>query len=223
MFDVRAMPEQASPDLIARAQRVEPATIGHFRFRGFPAPNIRPVGSPKRIAGTAVTLALPASDSTLLHYAAGIIRPGDILIIDRLGDKTHACLGGGVAISLMRFGLTGVIIDGPCTDPEEIRDSGLPVWAAGVSPITTRVGGLGGAMNVPVSIGGAVVMPGDIVIADEAGIVILPPGEALADIDRALGLQLSEPAFIGRVSRETPLGELTGANALVESKLSDRS
>jgi regulator of RNase E activity RraA len=87
--------------------------------------------SPQRIVGTAVTLALPGADPSLLHHAVGLVRPGDVLIIDRLGDEVHACLGGGVAPALVRTGLAAVIPDGPCTDPAELRDVGLPTGPSG--------------------------------------------------------------------------------------------
>jgi 4-hydroxy-4-methyl-2-oxoglutarate aldolase len=218
MFDVRPMPQQVSRRLLDRAILAEPATIGHFRFRGFPSGALRALTPSHRIVGTAVTLSVPAFDSTLLHHAAGLIRPGDILLIDRLGDHHHACLGGGVAVSLYKMGLTGIIVDGPCADPEELRQSRLPVWGRGLSAITTRAYGIGGAMNVPASIGGAVALPGDLVIADEGGIVILPEAEAEADIERAIAMQAAERELIPQVSTERPLGVLSGASKLVLAK-----
>lgn len=215
MFDIRPMPPQVGQSLLARARLAEPATIGHFRIRGFPAPAIRPLSNVRRIVGTAVTLSLPAFDSTLLHHAAGLIREGDILLVDRLGDRHHACLGGGVAVSLAKMRLTGVIVDGPCADPEELRQSGLAVWARGVSAITTRICGIGGAMNVPANIGGAVALPGDLVIADEGGVIILPLAEAEAEIERAIAMQAAEKELIPQVSAERPLGTLSGATRLV--------
>lgn len=219
MFDIRPQPEPLPQSLLDRAVLAEPATIGHFRLRGFPAPVIRPIVPVGRVAGTAVTLCLPAADSTLLHHAAGLVGPGQILVIDRLGDRHHACLGGGVALCLARAGIAGVIVDGPCADPHEIRACGLPVWASGISSITTRVQGIGGAMNVPVSVAGAVVMPGDLVIADEGGVVILPPDEAEADIERAIEMQSVEREMLPGVSQARPLGTISGATKLVVAKL----
>lgn len=223
MFELAQMPPQVPQDLVELALQAEPATIGHFRLRGFPAPSIRPVWKAPRITGTAVTLALPGADSTLLHHVAGLIRPGDILVIDRLGDRQHACLGGGVAATLAKFGLAGAVIDGPAADPHEIRDCALPVWATGISSITTRILGNGGALNVPVSVGGAVAMPGDLVIADEGGIVVIPAAEAQADVQRAIAMQKAEQEALPQVTHERPLGELTGASALVRAKLEARA
>jgi 4-hydroxy-4-methyl-2-oxoglutarate aldolase len=83
MFDIRSMPEQIAQETLAKAMSVEPATLGHFRLTGFPASRIRPLASAKKAVGTAVTLALPGADSTLLHHTVGLLRRGDILLIDR--------------------------------------------------------------------------------------------------------------------------------------------
>ena len=222
MFDIREMPGQVDDALVRRAVSAEPATIGHFHLIGFPDAAIRPLMGVPRIAGTAVTLALPAADSTLLHHCAGLLREGDVLVIDRLGDQRHACIGGGVALALARMGVRGVIVDGPCADPQELREHGLPIWSRGFSAITTRLQGIGGLMNVPVCIGGAVVMPGDLIIADEGGIVVLPPAEASAAIERAIILQGMEAEGLAKVGREFPLGRATGATALVNAKLASQ-
>lgn len=215
MFEVLKMPKQLPAELLEVALTAEPATIGHFRLFGFPSPSIRPLVPVERTVGTAVTLALAGADSALLHHAAGYLRKGDFLVIDRLGDTVHAALGGGVATVLSRIGVAGVIIDGPCADPGEIADSGLPVWCTGVSALTTRVYGNAGAMNRPVSIGGAVVMPGDLIVADQGGIVVLPPQEAEADLLRAVKLQEWEKENLSVVTQGKQLGELSGASRLV--------
>ncbi|MCV6602259.1 MAG: RraA family protein [Cohaesibacter sp.] len=101
----------------------------------------------KRILGSAVTLKLPSSDSSLLHYLSGRVRSDDILLIDRCGDECLACLGGNVALALKLAGAEGVIVDGPICDPDEIREHGLALWARGISPITTRRSSPCGEMN----------------------------------------------------------------------------
>ncbi|MNF85379.1 4-hydroxy-4-methyl-2-oxoglutarate aldolase [compost metagenome] len=219
MFKIQSMPERLPVKMLERALLAEPATIGHFRLMGFPDGAIRPMHAVPRIAGPAVTLALPAADSSLLHHAVGALRPGDVMVIDRLGDKHHACLGGGVAYALAKAGVAGVIIDGPIADPGELRDVGLAVWARGVASITTRLQGIGGAMNVPVSCGGAVVQPGDLVIADEGGVVFIPCDEAIRDIERAIQLQEMEQRGLPLISAQKKLGDLTGASAMVMAKL----
>jgi 4-hydroxy-4-methyl-2-oxoglutarate aldolase len=223
VFFVKAMPPPLSPELIARAIQARPATLGHQRMLGFPCSAIASVANPRLIAGTAVTLALPGFDSTLLHHAVEYLRPGDVLVIDRLGDTTYACIGGGVSLALARAKIAGVIVDGCCTDPEEIAASGLSVWARGMTALTTRPSGVGGYMNVPVSLGGAVALPGDLVIADASGVVFIPATEAESAVDAALELQEEEAKAMPTIGGDIPLGKMTGASALVERNLSSDS
>lgn len=218
-YILRDMPPQIAAELLTKAQRAETATIGHRRQLGFVDRTIQGVLPGRRIAGTAVTLALPGQDSTLLHHVIGQLRPDDVLVIDRLGDDRHACLGGGVACAIKASGCAGVILDGPCTDLPEIVQYDLPVWARGLSPITTRLYDIGGAFNVDVACGGAVAHPGDVVVADASGALIMPRDEAEADIDWALSKQATEPGLHERLIAGEKLGERSGATAMVEAKL----
>jgi regulator of RNase E activity RraA len=219
-YTIKDMPPQVDAALLQKAQRVETATIGHRRFLGFADPAIQEVlPKRRRVAGTAVTLALPGQDSTLLHHIVQFLRPGDVLVIDRLGDHRHACLGGGVACAIKARGTAAVVIDGACTDLPEIEQYDLPVWCRGPSPITTRIYDIGGAFNVPVSIGGAVVRPGDLVVCDFSGVLAMPPDEAEDDVDWALGKQESEPRLHEALKDGALLGERSGASAKVDASL----
>jgi regulator of RNase E activity RraA len=214
-FVIGAMPAPISAQVANRLAGVETATIGHIRHWGFLDPAIRALGAPRRLVGTAVTLALPSQDSTLLHHALGLLEPGHIVVIDRLGDRRHACWGGGVTHAAKAAGATAAIIDGMCTDPNEIREMGFPVWSRGVSPITTRIQGLGGMLNRPVSCGGVAVCPGDIVICDENGVLVLPPQELDEIVDWAIAKQARADENRKRVEGGARLGDLSGASALV--------
>ena len=218
-YSINEMPRQVDAGLVEKAGRAETATIGHRRHMGFVDKAIQCVLPNQRVAGTAVTLALPGQDSTLLHHVIADLRRGDILVIDRLGDHKHACLGGGVAAAVKASGCLAVVIDGPCTDLPEIEDLALPVWSRGVAPITTRLYDIGGSFNVPICCGGAVVNPGDLVLADFSGALVMPPREAEADIDWALGKQETEPEGHKRLLAGDKLGERTGASAMVRAKL----
>jgi 4-hydroxy-4-methyl-2-oxoglutarate aldolase len=219
-YQINPMPQQIDPALVSRAANVETATIGHIRQLGFADPAIAPMMPATTVIGTAVTLALPGQDSTLLHDVAGRLRPGDVLVIDRLGDHKHACLGGGVACAIKASGCEAVVIDGPATDRLEILDFGLPVWSRGLSPVTTRLYDIGGALNVPISCGGAAVLPGWVVVADDSGVLFMPPDEAPPFIDWALEKQIQEPASHKLIREEgARLGDLTGASAKVAAAL----
>ncbi len=217
-YKINTMPDQISAALIGKCTTVETATVGHRRHMGFMDKAIQCVLTPRRVAGTAITLALPGQDSTLLHHIIAELRSGDFLCIDRLGDSKHACLGGGVAAAIKASGFVGVAIDGPCTDLPEIQEYDLPVWSRGVSPVTTRIYDIGGSFNVPISCGGVVVNPGDVVIADFSGVLVMPPDEAEAEADWALGKQAAEPDGHKLLLSGSKLGDLSGATNLVRAK-----
>ena len=220
-YVIKDMPEQIKPVLIKKCLQTETATVGHIRHMGFVDRGVQNVlGIRETIAGTAVTLALPGQDSTLLHHIIQYLRPGDVLCIDRLGDDKHACLGGGVAAAIVATGCAGVILDGPCTDIPEIEQYNLSVWCRGTAPITTRLYDVGGSFNVPICIGGSVVNPGDVVIADFSGALIMPVGEAEADVEWALEKQKSEPDSHKRILGGERLGVLSGASKKITKKLS---
>jgi regulator of RNase E activity RraA len=172
-----------------------------------------------RVAGRAITVALPGPCSTLLHYAIDSLSPGDILVVDRLGDDRHACWGGGVTIAVKAAGGAAGVVDGPCTDIEEIKASAFPMWCRGLAPITTRLYDLGGRLNQPVSIGGVVVNPGDAVLCDESGVLVLPPKEAEAEARRALDVQEKGLVLQDRVARGERLSVLTGSRERVVAAL----
>jgi regulator of RNase E activity RraA len=219
-YHIGSVPKQVDPELIAKFESVEVATIGHFRHRGFVHHSITPVVEPGRtLVGTAVTVAIPATDSTLLHHAIGFIRPGDFLFVDRLGDDRHACIGGGVAFAIKTAGAIGVVLDGPCTDVEEILELDLPFWSRGVSGITTRLNDLGGSLNLPISCGNVPVLPGDIVIADASGIVVIPIDEAEEVVEEAIARQARAGRNKDKVAAGEKLGDLSGASRLVAAAL----
>lgn len=218
-YRIGDMPPPFDPSIAQRLAGVETATVGHLRQWGFMDARIHALGHTKRLVGTAVTLALPAQDSTLLHHALGLLRPGDIVVIDRLGDRKHACWGGGVTCAAKASGATAAIVDGMATDPLEIADLDFPVWCRGISPITTRIYDLGGLFNRPVSCGGVVVRPGDIVIADENGVLVIEPDEVDAVAEFALAKQARGESNAVKIKSGARLGDLSGATAFVEKAI----
>ncbi|MCB8819803.1 RraA family protein [Microvirga rosea] len=218
MFIVNDMPKQISQELITLLERVETATVGHFLHSGFVDRELRAVLPEKRVAGTAVTVRLPHADSTILHYLTKLVRPGDIVVVDRCGDTRHACWGGVVTHAMKIAGVKAGIVDGPATDFSEIRNVQMPMWCRGPSPITTKILGLEGAINVPVTVGGQVVEPGDAILADESGVIVLHPSEARAVAERAIGMQENEIKLLERLRNGEKLPDISGATRIVEEK-----
>jgi 4-hydroxy-4-methyl-2-oxoglutarate aldolase len=222
MFTINAMPQQLPADLIALLEKCEVATIGHVLHSGFVDRNIRAVLPHKRVAGTAVTIRIPHADSTALHYLTTLVRPGDVVVIDRSGDDKHACWGGVITHCMKNAGVAAGVIDGPATDLSEIVKVDMPVWCRGPSPITTKILGTEGQINVPVSVGGQVIEPGDAVLCDESGVIAMKPHEAEAYAKRAIEMQERELVTLERLRKGEKLPDLSGATAMVESKLVKR-
>ncbi|CAN7369293.1 RraA family protein [Devosia sp. LjRoot3] len=214
-----SMPPPVPVELLAKLADVETATAGHLRDTGFMDGTLRPLWPGGRIVGSAVTVSISGTDSTLLHHVTGLLRPGDFVVVDRLGDSRYACWGGGVTNAAKCAGAVGAVVDGPATDPEEIERFGLPVWSRGISAITTRLANLGGSFNYPVSCGGVPVHPGDIVMADESGILVLPREGAEAFADQCLIAQDKGIERIRRVRDGEKLGDVSGASLMVRKAL----
>ncbi len=112
IYRLEALPPQLDPATTARLVQVEAATLGHYLHTGFVDTAIRPLIVGPRVAGAAVTVQISGPDSTLLYHAMDRVRPGDMLVIDRVGDHKQACWGGFMAAVARIRGLAGVIIDG---------------------------------------------------------------------------------------------------------------
>ena len=219
MFTVTPMPAQSAPALVALLEKCEVATIGHVLHSGFLDREIRAVLPEKRVAGTAVTLRIPHADSTALHYLTKLVRPGDVVVIDRCGDDKHAAWGGVITHAMKMAGVKAGVIDGPATDFSEIHKTDMPMWCRGPSPITTKILGTEGSINVPVSVGGQVIEPGDAVLCDESGVVVLKPATAEAYAKRAIEMQERELVLLERLRKGEWLPDISGATAHVEGKL----
>jgi len=219
MLKINPMPHQIDGELVRRLSDVDTATIGHFRYWGFVDPALRPVIRGRRIAGTAVTVAVPADDSCILQYALGMVRPGDFLVIDKLGDVRNACLGGIVAYAAKMAGVVGIALDGVACDFDQIRDCDLPVWCRGESALTDKLLAIGGAINIPVSCGGVAVTPGDAILADTGGILVLAPDEIEETIKAAMPRQNREPSLRERVRAGEKFGDITGSTKKIHVAL----
>jgi regulator of RNase E activity RraA len=160
-------------------------------------------------------------DSTAVHKITEMIEPGDVVVVDMVGEQEHSCWGGGLARASQVRGAIGAIIDGPVTDVNEIEDLKFPVWGRAFTCLTTRVLGYGGEINVPVRCGHTVITPGDLIVADDCGVI-------------ALSLQTAWqwlPEFEAREARIASRGdifatgvslpEMSGANRLIEARIKE--
>ncbi|HUB47609.1 MAG TPA: RraA family protein [Acetobacteraceae bacterium] len=213
MFVLNDVPPSIDTALLDRLREAEPATIGHFRNVGFMDPGIRALlPGYRRIAGTAVTVRCYGADTAIVHYALGKLRPGDVLVLDRAGDTRHAACGGGVAFAAREAGCVGIIIDGPATDVQEIREYGMPVWSRGLSTVTGKRLFQHGEFCIAVSCGGVAVEPGDAILADENGVLVMKPHEIAAAADRAVAMQKAEQTTLVRITKGERLPDINDTN-----------
>ena len=148
-------------------------------------PSIRPLWGPmERLAGPAYPVACPAGDNLMLHIAIHRAPAGSVIVC-AAGDSNWAMAGGNVCAYAQQRGIAGFVVDGAIRDLAETRERRFPVFARGVIPIP-GVRKTAGLIDVPVVCGGVTVAPGDVVVADEEGIVVLPKGQAEAILAQAV-------------------------------------
>lgn len=133
---------------------------------------VKSLNTGMKIVGPALTVRVPPTDNLMIHKALTLIKPGDVLVIEGGGNHSWALLGWLMVSTARKLGVAGIVADGCVRDAQEIRKSGFPVFAAGLSPNGPFKEGPG-EINFPVSCGGQIVRPGDIIIADDDGVVVM--------------------------------------------------
>ena len=219
LFLRRPAPDPLDQEIADALLQVQTSTLGHLRDHGFPR-GLEPLRRPVRFAGPAFTVRLPHLDSTALHVAVDELRPGDVLVVEQSGD-TRSCFGGMVAFTAHTRGAVGAVISGSINDVDEITELGFPVFSSGVSARTTRILGVEGAINVPVTVGGSVVRPGDVVLGDSDGIAIIAPEEALTVAKTLRDKEAAEPALRAAITGGARLSESSGALAAFEGGMAE--
>jgi regulator of RNase E activity RraA len=215
MYTLNILPPAIHEDDLNLLRQAEPATVGHFQSTGFMTPQIRSHLHDVRIAGTAITVQMPSIDGTIMHHAIGAARPGDVLVIDRCGESTTAAFGGAMAYAAKMAGVAGIIVDGYVTDLGELRQHGMPVWSRGPSPVTTRLLGLNGKFCTPICCGGIMVHPGDAILADENGILVLRPEDIRAAATQAIAFQNNEKNTLARLKQGEKFPDVVGSRSLL--------
>ena len=169
---------RADPDVVAGLGAAGTATVHEaIGRRGFVGPEIRPIQQGVRLAGSAVTVSCHPGDNLMIHAAVEVCEEGDVLVVTNTAPSTHGMFGELLACSLMARRVRGLVIDAGVRDTLELRQLGFPVWSRHVSCQGT-VKASPGSVNVPVVLGGVVITPGDVICADDDGVVAVPGDEA---------------------------------------------
>ncbi len=177
---------QVAPEIIAALHDIPVAALSDNMHRNIGSVGLLPYHRPghKTMAGTAVTVKTRGGDNFTMMRAFEFCRPGDVLVIDAGGDVTNAVIGGILSFYAATIGTVGVVLDGAIRDVAEIRERDFPVYARGVNHRGPYKDGPG-EINVPVSVGGMVVNPGDIVVGDQDGLMAFARDEAELLIEKA--------------------------------------
>ena len=149
-------------------------------------------GCDHRLWGPACTVRLFPGDNLMVHKSLDIVRPGDVIVIDAGGSLMNAVLGDLVATKAKHRGVAGFVVDGLIRDLPGIQEIGLPVYARGTTPIGPLHRGPG-EINYPISCGGTIVNPGDVIVADSAGVVAVPR-DVVAEVLRRLNVHAARQA-----------------------------
>lgn len=183
---------RAAPDLVSRFARLPSTTVSDAMERlGAVSSQIHAIWPGAQVAGSALTVLTRAGDNLYIHRALEQAQEGDVLVVNGQGDLARALVGELLAAKARSRGVIGLVIDGTVRDGEGLSRMAMPTFARGLCPAGPYKDGPG-RVNVPVAVGGVVVCPGDIVVADADGVVIVPLDQAESVAERAEALLAAE-------------------------------
>ncbi|MEZ3499848.1 RraA family protein [Pantoea sp. KPR_PJ] len=165
---------RVSPELVTQAAEFQAAILADVAGRrGTLHGRVKPLAASMKVAGPAITVEVRPGDNLAIHAALAIAQPGDVIVVDGKGDISCALIGEIMSTQAKASGIAGIIIDGAVRDADAICESAFPVFSAGLNPCGPTKS-IAGRVNFPTSVAGAAIEPGDLIVADADGVVVLP-------------------------------------------------
>lgn len=217
-FKIRTDFERLPEEIVARYRQFVAANISDSMNGQFTMDyRIKPVYQPMRkLCGSALTVEARPGDNLLSLKAIELAKPGDVIVISGQGDTTRSVWGGFMSIMAANKGVAGVVTDGIVRDVAQSRETGLPIYAVGVTPAAPTKEGKG-QINTTICCGGVVVEPGDLVVGDEDGLVVVPKSEAVEIIARVEERIAKEAAWMEIVQKGGYIA-IDSADELIKAK-----
>jgi len=213
MNDVIKKYPRPDADLLARYADQQPATLHEaMGKRGALDNDFRPAWFGTHVCGAALTVHCRPGDNLMLHKAVSIARPGDVLVVSVDGFTEAGIWGEIVTVAAMEKGICGIVTDGGVRDTMPIHALGFPMFSRGISMKGTTKA-TPGTINHPIVIGGVLVRPGDIVIGDNDGVVVVPLAEAESMLAAGIAREKSEAAVMERIRNGESTMDILGFQA----------
>ena len=210
-------PPRPDSRLVERFKNIHPSELGHVIEYGFMDTDIRLVGGGARyVVGPALTVRITPTDSAMVYKALDMAQPGDVIVIDNQGERRHACWGEITTLNALRKQVAGAVVDGPVTDSRRIVELDFAAFSRSSTNLTTKLIGFRGDINVPVQCGGVTVKPGDIVCANEDGVLVVPLETAASLIEKAEGAEKTEETRQARIARGDSFMDIMGIQPYID-------
>lgn len=214
------------PDLVRRAGTFSVADLHEamgsiLGLKAITAPTMRAIVSGTTAAGQAITVENYPGDNVLLYAALDLIQPGQMLVMSNGGGWHGAQLGDVSSTFLQTRGAAGAVVDGPVRDVDALREIRFPVWATSISVSHPEKRGPG-SVNCPISVAGARVCPGDVVVADGDGAIVIPPALLSGVLNAAQARAERETVYREKLLKGEPIVDVVGVRELLEGQITRR-